>query len=82
MNDKEKITKLLAEYTKKNHIMASVVILENYAEHLIANDIVPVVKCEKCVFSKYIEDSGNYKCTTTKGRFGVVKPDDFCSYGE
>jgi hypothetical protein len=45
-------------------------------------DVVEVVKCKNCVFSKYIEDSGNYKCTSFNGRFGIVKAEDFCSYGE
>lgn len=47
-----------------------------------AADVVEVVRCEKCVFCNYIEDSGNHKCTANRGRHGTVKPDDFCSYGE
>ena len=30
----DEMTKVLVDYTKKNHIMASHVILEDYAEHL------------------------------------------------
>lgn len=51
-------------------------------EDVPAADVAEVVRCKDCVFGKYIEDSGNYKCTTFNGRFGTVKPDDFCSYGE
>lgn len=82
MADKEKLGELL--YTSGWNVFASPVgvNVNQVLEHLIANDVVPVVKCEKCVFSKYIEDSGNYKCTTAKGRFGIVKPYDFCSFGE
>ena len=40
MNVKEKIKNILVDYTKKNGISASVVILENYAEELVKNGIV------------------------------------------
>ena len=77
MTDKEKLIELLTGKSIDTYADVDFV-----ADYLIANEVVPVVKCEKCVFSKYIEDSGNYKCTTTKGRFGIVKPYDFCSYGD
>ena len=37
MTDKEKITEILKAYTKKHNIMASSVILEEYAEELVKN---------------------------------------------
>ena len=37
---KDKIANILKEYTKKNGIMASYVILENYAEELVKNGCV------------------------------------------
>lgn len=40
MTDKEKITAILTAYTKRNNIMASVVILEQYADELIKNGVV------------------------------------------
>ena len=40
MTDKEKITEILKNYTKKNNISASSVILEEYAEELIANGVI------------------------------------------
>ena len=40
MSDKEKITEILKAYTKKHNIMASSVILEEYAEELIANGVI------------------------------------------
>ena len=38
--DKERITEILKAYTKKNNISASVVILEEYAEELLANGVI------------------------------------------
>ena len=41
-------------------------------------DAVPVVRCLEC---KYIMFSDCYgECS--KGYLGIVRPDDFCSYGE
>ncbi len=40
MTDKERIVEVLKAYTKKNNISASVVILEEYAEELIANGVI------------------------------------------
>ena len=45
MTDKERITKILKAYTKKHNIMASSVILEEYAEELLANGVI-VPPCE------------------------------------
>ena len=40
MTDKEKITAILKAYTKKHNISASSVILEEYAEELLANGVI------------------------------------------
>ena len=40
MTDKERITEILKAYTKKHNIMASSVILEEYAEELLANGVI------------------------------------------
>ena len=40
MTDREKITEILKAYTKKHNISASVVILEEYAEELLANGVI------------------------------------------
>ena len=55
------------------------------ADHLIANDVVPVVRCKDCKHYKPQSKSAHWnsttpyccRCTTVK-----VSPDDFCSYGE
>ena len=47
------------------------------ADHLIANDVVPVVRCEKCRLAKTI--CNDYVCCLT----GMpMDADSFCSYGE
>lgn len=40
MTDKEKITAILKAYTQKHNISASSVILEEYAEELLANGVI------------------------------------------
>ena len=40
MNAKERITEILKAYTKKHNISASSVILEEYAEELLANGVI------------------------------------------
>lgn len=39
-------------------------------------DAVPVVRCKDCMYCK------DNTCYTTLGLFGMVKPWDYCSYGE
>ena len=40
MTDKQRITEILKAYTKKHNISASSVILEEYAEELVANGVI------------------------------------------
>lgn len=51
--------------------------IEKLADHLIANDVVPVVRCKDC---------GHYDngyCTTLPTQPIVARrPNDFCSYGK
>ena len=67
------------EHKRVTRIIGKII---EHIEKTPAADVAEVVRCKDCVFGKHIEDSGNYKCTTFNGRFGVVKPEDFCSYGE
>ena len=61
MTDKERITEILKAYTKKNNISASSVILEEYAEELLANGvIVPPVKVGDKTFLLLEKTSGGY----------------------
>ena len=55
------------------------------ADYLIANDVVPVVRCEQCKFYEEVE----YYHPTEKASKNVcrlikrqMQPDDYCSYGE
>ena len=54
-----------------------------YAEHLIANDVVPVVRCKDCDWHRKHEGGIciNPKCV--KSWYGCPVPaEHFCSYGE
>ena len=59
MTDKERITEILKAYTKKNNISASMVILEEYAEELIANGVIvpPCKFLQKCFAIPTIENN-------------------------
>ena len=87
---KETIANILKEYTKKNGISASFVILEDYAEELVKNGVQPVIRCEKC---KHWKKLGNDpiiercwgECCRPLEEYGALKEtaeDDFCSYAE
>jgi hypothetical protein len=89
---KDKIADILKEYTKKKGIMASFVILENYAEELVKNgcviqdtNSVEVVRCKDCEnYTTRIQASVKWKgkamhCKRSRRK---VNPNDFCSYGE
>ena len=41
-------------------------------------DAVPVVRCRDCKYRMFSDCYG--ECS--KGYLGIVRPDDFCSYGE
>ncbi len=49
---------------------------EELADHLIANDVEPVVRCKNCKYSV------NGRCQNVDNRFAQIKPDDYCSYGK
>ena len=54
MTDKEKITAILKAYTKKHNISASSVILEEYAEELLANGVI----VPPCKIGDYVRFKG------------------------
>ena len=57
---------------------------EGLVNHLIANDVVPVVRCKDCIHCEHILDEFCkhwYQCKR-KGNFAQKKADDYCSYGE
>ncbi len=47
-------------------------------------DAVPVVRCKDCKFSIYDGEFCIHSCTRPLGTVGsaIMRPDDFCSYGE
>lgn len=46
--------------------------IETLADHLIANGVVPMVRCKDC---KHWNNGDCY-------RIELTRPDDYCSYGE
>ena len=56
------------------------------ADHLIANDVVPVVRCKDCKHWKFIDSLNPHcECQIFYGlhEYGYLTgADDFCSYGE
>jgi hypothetical protein len=64
MSSKERITEILKAYTKKHNIMASSVILEEYAEELLANGVI----VPPCQIGQKVYDIGEFV-------LGVVAPD-------
>ena len=87
---KDKIANILKDYTKKNGISASVVILEDYAEELVKNGAELVVKCKDCehwgeCFYDPITERKYGECHRPLGDYGGnagTNENDFCSYGE
>lgn len=83
----DEMTKVLVDYTKKNHIMASHAILEDYAEQLYeagyrkqSENAVEIVRCKEC-----------WNCEKVPSILGTVlycnewckdvDEDTFCSFG-
>ena len=56
-----------------------------YADHLIANNVVPVVRCKDCKYREKSRWHDGYQCGNPFDGMasGVeLREDDFCSYGE
>ena len=87
MTDKERITEILKTYTKKHNIMASSVILEEYAEELIRQGIVMPIRCKDCEYYEPINSigtQGTCNCGEMDMNYGgefYPFANDFCSYG-
>ena len=56
--------------------------VEKIADHLIENDVVPVVRCKDCKWQESGKDYEPYCNHWKSGLYAAVKDDDFCSYGE
>jgi hypothetical protein len=90
----EEMAKVLVDYTKKNHIMASHVILSDYAEQLHNAGYRKIIKCKDCEY--FMEYSSEF-ARTTEGADGdchirlinsdneqyrACQYDDFCSFAK
>ena len=63
MTDKEKITEILKAYTKKHNIMASSVILEEYADYLLANGVIVQKQGKWVIAGKDKNDMCIFQCS-------------------
>ena len=77
-NTREKLIELVKQgYNKYFNPNWALDFFAIIADHLIANDVVPVVRCAKCRLAKTI--CNDYVCCLT----GMpVNADGFCSLGE
>ena len=50
------------------------------ADYLIANGVTIPVRCKDCEYRADLLDNGNYLCN--RKMLGMVRPNDFCSFGE
>ena len=83
MTDREKITEILKAYTKKHNISASSVILEEYAEELVANGVMlPPCRCKDCTYLRESDVTNKMFCTY-HGDYHEVETflNDYCSNG-
>ena len=86
MTDKERITEILKAYTKKHNIMASSVILEEYAEELLANGvIVPPIEVGQTVwyvddFTEEIEECKIYGFAVVNGKLSLLVDNGECKF--
>ena len=65
----------LIESTPDTPVEAAIFI----ADHLIVNDVMPVVRCENCCFT---QESPYTLCVWCNKHHKTMKATDFCSYGE
>ena len=54
---------------------------EELVNHLLANDVVSVVRCKDCKHYEIHKPSVTLNCERG-GRLVPMMPDDYCSYGE
>ena len=65
MTHTERIKQILVDYTKRNHIMASSVILEQYAEELVNNGVIaPPAKMGQTAYKVYMGEISEVKVSS------------------
>ena len=78
MDVMEKLVELLTEFYGSDPMYYGVDALA-IAEHLIGNDVKPVVRCKDC---KWLYDEmDDYCCRSHRGLVRICE-NSFCSYGE
>ena len=79
---REKLIELLETVVSPNELLCDgevIVSTSRVADHLIANDVVPVVRCKDCKHYYYSAYAMRCVCDFDNKEWGK---DDFCSYGE
>ena len=78
MKAREKLVDLLTEFYGSDPMYYGVDALA-IAEHLIGNDVTPVVRCKDCKW--LYDDMDDYCCRSHRGLVRICE-NSFCSYGE
>ena len=80
---REKLVELVKQgYNKYFNPNWALDLFELIADHLIANDVVPVVRCKDCKHCRLASWGERYCIRDKFVEWGELKDDDFCSYGE
>ena len=79
MNAREKLVELLTEFYGSDPMYYGVDALA-IAEHLIGNDVKPVVRCKDCIHS--YDDLCGLCCAYGVCVDCVVQPEFYCAFGE
>ena len=76
--EERKLGELVNEAILKSLEKFGHVFSKHVTRELFDNDVVPVVRCKDCKHLMFSDCYGECRL----GHLGIVKPWDFCSYGE
>ena len=62
--------------------MREAVSIEDFAERVVAADVVPVVRCKDCKFKSTPDCAMWFECSQCGGQWSWETNNDYCSYGE
>lgn len=77
----------MAEYINRAELISNLkefaneqltTLIENLIQKQPTADVVEVVRCKECKHLMFSDCYGECK----RNHFGIVRPDDYCSYGE
>ena len=83
MGMREKLMKLIAsKHELLLNLNTNIPNLFKLAEHLVENDVVPVVRCKDCVHCAVASWGERYCARSRFVTLDDLEDDDYCSYGE